>query len=266
VGLLGAALLFAIGLLVLAMGPALYRAHVLDLDAATLGVARVSLFAIAPAAVISAVVLVISLFARSTRGAIASILLLLASGLAGFRVYGFFVQRDWMPPLHEAQTDWADPVAISDALVRTRLLANAAPLTEASSKIPEGHGRWSGMTPAEAQAGFFTDIAPLRERVSLETATKAAAAAAETLGWRVERTDPAAGVMEASHRSAWYGLASDIVVRARVEGDGGGEGVRIDIRSVSRTDGPDLGANASRVTQMKDAIAFQLRSAGKAPS
>lgn len=255
-GLLGAALLFAIGLFILALGPALYRARVLSLDAATIGVAKASLLAFTPAILLSAAFLVQSLIARSTRGAILSILLLVATTLAGFRVYGFFVQRDWMPPLHEAQTDWSDPVTFSDETMAARRVSKAAPPDDGSA-IPPGHGQWSGMTPGEAQAGFFTDISPLMEKASPETVIEAAGEAAKSLGWRVERVEPAKGVLEATHRSPWYGLVSDIAVRARATP----EGTRIDIRSASRAGGPDLGANASRVTQLKDAIAFQLRAA-----
>jgi hypothetical protein len=121
--------------------------------------------------------------------------------------------------------------------------------------IPEGRGKWSGKSFAAAQKEFYADLKPLMVKASPADATVAAANAAERLGWDVMLSDPPGGVVEAVHHTRWYGLAADISVRVATEG----EGSRIDVRSTSRNAGPDMGANASRVQQLLDEIAFALR-------
>ncbi|MBV9687983.1 MAG: DUF1499 domain-containing protein, partial [Alphaproteobacteria bacterium] len=55
--------------------------------------------------------------------------------------------------------------------------------------------------------------------------------------------DPAAGRIEASDRSRWFGFTDDIVVRIGASGSGS----RIDVRSSSRLGRSDFGVNAARV-------------------
>jgi hypothetical protein len=66
---------------------------------------------------------------------------------------------------------------------------------------------------------------------------------AQELGWEIVAVDPAAGRVEATATTLWFGFKDDIVVRVR-RADGGAQ---VDVRSVSRLGGGDLGANAARV-------------------
>ncbi|MEZ5938282.1 MAG: DUF1499 domain-containing protein [Hyphomonadaceae bacterium] len=256
-GLLGGALLLVAALLILVSGPALYRAGMLDLESATAGVARTALFVVLPAALVGLVTLVASFIGKSTRGAIVGVLVLLAASLMGFRIYGYFVQRDGMPPVWDAQSDWAEPVAFSVRALEVRDAEGAAPVRD-NAMIPPTAGKWGGKTVAQAQAEFFDDIGPLHVNAPPAEATVAAAHAAKTLGWHVMLSDPPNGQLEAVSRSTWYGLPADIAVRIRPDGSGS----RVDVRSTGRIPAPDLGSNASRVKQMLDAIAFEMRAVG----
>ena len=55
--------------------------------------------------------------------------------------------------------------------------------------------------------------------------------------------DAAAGRIEATDTTFWFGFEDDVVIR--VEADGAGS--RVDVRSVSRGGVGDVGANARRI-------------------
>ncbi|MEX2241047.1 MAG: DUF1499 domain-containing protein [Burkholderiales bacterium] len=63
------------------------------------------------------------------------------------------------------------------------------------------------------------------------------------MGWEIVATDAAAGRIEATDTTFWFGFKDDVVIR--VEGDGAGS--RVDVRSVSRVGVGDVGANAKRI-------------------
>jgi uncharacterized protein (DUF1499 family) len=63
--------------------------------------------------------------------------------------------------------------------------------------------------------------------------------------WEVVAADAAAGRIEATATTPWFGFRDDIVVRI-VPADGGS---RVDVRSVSRVGKGDLGVNARRIRE-----------------
>ncbi len=67
--------------------------------------------------------------------------------------------------------------------------------------------------------------------------------AAKAMGWEVAAADPAAGRLEATATTPWFGFRDDVVVRVAPTPTGS----RIDVRSVSRVGKSDLGANAKRI-------------------
>ena len=62
--------------------------------------------------------------------------------------------------------------------------------------------------------------------------------------------DPADGRLEATDESLWYGLKDDLLVRVRPDT----AGARVDLRSVGRAPGADMGRNCARVTDLLAAI------------
>jgi uncharacterized protein (DUF1499 family) len=66
---------------------------------------------------------------------------------------------------------------------------------------------------------------------------------ARELGWEIVAVDPEAGRVEATATTLWFGFKDDVVVRVRP----GQTGATVDVRSISRVGGGDLGANAARV-------------------
>ena len=62
------------------------------------------------------------------------------------------------------------------------------------------------------------------------------------MGWTIVAAD-AAGRIEASDRSRWFGFTDDIVIRVAAADSGS----RVDVRSSSRRGRSDFGVNAARV-------------------
>lgn len=201
---------------------------------------------------------------------------LLISGLALGRVAAFGATASQLPPLHDIQTDWSDPIQPSEALTTQREATGALNPIEDDPVIIEGaNERWPGMggkRVAEVQeaAEFNTAtnespkdtpypmIAPLIGPQSPEQGFAAALAAVEDRGWTVILSEPEEGRIEATETSFWFGFKDDILIRVRPEGDG----VRIDVRSASRVGLSDLGANAKRIRDLLNEIEARLNKAG----
>jgi fatty-acyl-CoA synthase len=194
-----------------------------------------------------------SIMGRKHRAGIVAILALMAAGTGFGMLYMQSEMRKTLPPIHDVQTDWANPVAFTVKALQQRETAGAVRVRD-DAVIAEGAGKWSGRTFAEAQADAY-DLKPLTVRASPPDAIVAAADAGRRLGWTVVMSDPPGGQMEAEFRTRWYGLVSDIAVRAIPEG----AGARIDVRSTSRIAGPDAGLNAGQVKALLDEMALILR-------
>ncbi|MGI8560651.1 MAG: DUF1499 domain-containing protein, partial [Luteimonas sp.] len=164
---------------------------------------------------------------RPHRGALATALLI---GLAVAWVpWNGMRQARSLPPIHDITTDTVDPPVFVDILP---LRADA----------PNSAG-YEGGEVADAQLAGYPELGPLRLALPLEQAHAHALAAAEAMGWEIVASDPASGRIEATATTLWFGFKDDVVVRIRPDGAGS----RIDVRSVSRVGGSDVGANAARI-------------------
>ena len=97
----------------------------------------------------------------------------------------------------------------------------------------------------------YADLSPLPlGGASREDAVAAVAAAMGNMGFADIRTDAEAGRVEGVAETFWYGFKDDVVARI-------GEN-QIDFRSVSRVGRSDLGANAARITELRERVAEQI--------
>ena len=134
-----------------------------------------------------------------------------------------------VPPIHDITTDTADPPAFVAVL----------PL-RAGAPNPAEYG---GEEIAAAQQQAYPDVRPLILPLAPDAALTQALAAARRAGWEIVAADSAAGRIEATATTGWFGFKDDVVVRIQ-PADGGS---RIDVRSVSRVGKSDVGANAERI-------------------
>lgn len=249
-----AVLLLAVGALLLFAGPTLYRMGLVDLDGARYGLQQWAMYVMAGAGALALVGFLMALLGKKQRAAIVGVLVMVAAGVAGGTLYGQQVLRADLPPINDVQTDWSLPVAFTEKLLKAREAEEAVRVRD-DAVVGEGEGKWTGMSYAEAQSKFYTDIQPLMVKQSAPEATVAATKAAQRMGWDVMMSDPPGGVMEAVYHSPWYDLVYDIAVRVTPQETG----ARVDVRSTSRTPGRDMGENATQVKQLIDEIALELR-------
>ncbi len=87
-------------------------------------------------------------------------------------------------------------------------------------------------------------MAPADRPSPPDQAFERALATAKDMGWTVIEADKAAGRIEATDRTLWFGFFDDIVIRVT---PAAGSGSRVDVRSLSRVGVSDLGANAKRI-------------------
>ena len=148
------------------------------------------------------------------------------------------------PPIHDITTDLADPPAFAANL----------PL-RANAPNPADYG---GAEVAAQQRESYPDIGPLVVAPGPQRAYAAALAAALEMDWQIVAADEAAGRIEATDRTWWFGFTDDVVVRIRPEGAGS----RIDVRSSSRVGVGDAGTNAARIRAYLEEVREQLEEAG----
>ncbi|MEO5695123.1 MAG: DUF1499 domain-containing protein [Usitatibacter sp.] len=134
-----------------------------------------------------------------------------------------------VPRIHDVTTDMADPPAF-------------VALMEERRKAPNGFAYGGEAIAAQQRAGY-PDLKALVMKAAPREVMQRVIDEARSMGWEVVASDAAAGRVEATDTTRWFGFKDDIVVRVRAEG----EGSRVDVRSVSRVGLSDLGANAIRI-------------------
>jgi uncharacterized protein (DUF1499 family) len=86
--------------------------------------------------------------------------------------------------------------------------------------------------------------------MSRPAAFEHALATVHKMGWDLVAADAAAGRIEATDTTFWFGFKDDVVIRLRPAD----EGSRVDVRSLSRVGGGDVGTNAKRIRTYLDAL------------
>ena len=210
------------------------------------------------AGLVSLVALLVALFARPRgpwwKAAIAlAIPVLLFAGLLSMRA-----QAEAVPPIHDVSTDLRNPPAFSAATMRLREEAGANPVNDYG--IPLGElDLWAGSddaqlkakTHADLIAEHYDELRPIVLAGATETqALDAVVAAMGEIGLQDVRRSEGSASVEGVAETFAFGFKDDVV--ARVE-DG-----QIDLRSVSRVGVSDLGYNAGRLEDLREAIVDRL--------
>lgn len=155
-----------------------------------------------------------------------------------------------VPAIHDITTDMQDPPMFTDAIMSIRNASGANPADYVGKLKPGRDGAPDELVSA-LQAKAYPDIVPIRVSVNSDMAHARSLKAAESLGWAVVSNDPEAGIIEATDTTFWYGFRDDVIIRIRPDGDNGSI---VDIRSLSRVGGSDLGKNAARIREFRSLI------------
>lgn len=210
-----------------------------------------------------------------TQPVILALAALLIALMLVFRLVGFGAQASSLPPIHDVQTDWDDPIGFSEALIAQRKSDDALNPVEEAPVIPESaNERWPGMggrlvsevqeeaeqpkmvEGEEVEPAYPRPIEPLYFDQAPGEIAAYVIRLAEARGWEIftrpeTSEDVDQTVLEATETSGWFGFKDDVAVRIRAV-DGA---TRVDMRSISRVGLSDLGANARRVSGFMDELA-----------
>ena len=161
----------------------------------------------------------------------------------GIAVYIPYAQQQLgasVPPIHDISTDTSDPPKFVDVLLLRE--ADNAPNTAVYLVDYETRGRV--LNVPEEQAKAYPDIQPIELKGwSFYEAFDLALAAAKRQGWTIVAADKEEGRVEAWDKTTFMGFVDDVVIRIKPDGIGS----IVDIRSVSRVGGGDVGKNAQRI-------------------
>jgi uncharacterized protein (DUF1499 family) len=148
----------------------------------------------------------------------------------------WFMTARSVPGIHDITTDTDNPPAFV-ALRAARLAA------------PNGLD-YGGAEVAAKQRTGYPDIQPVVLSIPPSDAYRRALVVARSMGWDIAAADSAAGRIEATATTAWYGFRDDVVIRVRPDSTG----TRLDLRSDSRLGGSDVGTNAARIRRFVERI------------
>ena len=138
-----------------------------------------------------------------------------------------------VPPIHNISTDTTNPPQF-DKIVALREASGANPLA------------YDAETLAQQQHEAYPQVQPLISPVAPDEMLERATRVMQDMGLEIVDANAAAGRVEATDSTFWFGFKDDVVVRVRGEGAGS----VVDIRSVSRVGQSDLGKNAARISEI----------------
>ena len=184
-------------------------------------------------AVVAALLAVVALvLVRGRRRGVLPSVLALGIAAGTFYVPWSLLQKARsLPPIHDITTDTGNP----PPLVATLPLREQTGATNPPA--------YEGDTIAKQQRKAYPDIQPVMLAMSPDSAYGQALRAAREMGWEIVSAERDAGVIEATATTGWWGFKDDVVIRVKPA-----SGIaRVDVRSISRVGGSDVGANAARI-------------------
>ena len=161
---------------------------------------------------------------------------------AGFFLYVGSLARTArsLPPIHDVTTNLADMPQFSRLRVREDNYKSVEKTDRSDLRPLAPEARWRAL-----HAEAYGDLRTVRVPTDVAATIRRAEQLGRERGWEIARADPAAGILEATETSFFFRFKDDVVLRARPAA--GGTGTDVDMRSISRVGGSDVGMNAKRI-------------------
>jgi uncharacterized protein (DUF1499 family) len=157
-------------------------------------------------------------------------------GAAFIAIPARFLMGSPKPPIHDISTDTQNP----PQFVAVLPLRAKAPNTTV----------YAGEKIASQQRAAYPDLQSYEMNVPPARAFDRALAAVRTMGWDLVAAEASEGRIEATDTTFWFRFKDDVIVRIRPSGTGS----RVDVRSLSRVGGGDVGTNAARIRAYLDVL------------
>lgn len=165
---------------------------------------------------------------------------LIALGFVGYLGSHIATARS-VPAIHDVTTNLEDMPQFTALKVREDNLENIPDNDDPALKAMDPENRWKAL-----HRKGYADLRPIRVSWSVEETIRRAESVARARGWEIAKVDPKAGLLEATDTTLFFRFKDDVVLRARpyAGAEGGSE---VDVRSISRVGGSDVGLNAERI-------------------
>jgi len=222
----------ACGAAALLAGPA-YRLGLLALGTGLQTVRWSAILAIA-GAILAAVALIVLLAGPRRGAAMAAAALAVNLAVAGPPLY-LYQRALHVPPIHDISTDTDHPPAF----------VAVVPLRKGARNPVD----YKAETAAKQKAGY-PDLAPQTLDLPAEQAFERALRVARAMGWQIVDVAPQDLRIEATDSTLFFGFKDDVVIRITAQG----QRSVVDVRSLSRVGGSDLGTNARRIRAFQRAL------------
>jgi hypothetical protein len=144
-----------------------------------------------------------------------------------------------VPGIHEVSTNLDDLPQFTRLKLREDYLEKVPDMDRAELKALGPEARWKAI-----HREAYGDLRTVRVAASPADTIRRAAELARSRGWAVAHEDAQAGTLEATDTTFFFRFKDDVAVRARPAPGGGS---LVDMRSISRVGGSDVGVNAKRV-------------------
>ncbi|HVM38145.1 MAG TPA: DUF1499 domain-containing protein [Sphingomicrobium sp.] len=204
------------------------------------GVLRYAFYAAAAGGVLALVGLVAGL-ARTRAVGKLNLLSFVAALLFSAYLLQLVATARSVPAIHEATTNLDDRPAFTALRLRPDYLEKVPHEGRPELARLDPESRWKAIHRRD-----YADLVTLRVPGGIAETTDRAAALARSRGWDIARVDRNAGIVEATATSFFFRFKDDVVVRVRPDPARPG-GSLVDMRSISRVGGSDVGVNARRI-------------------
>jgi hypothetical protein len=144
-----------------------------------------------------------------------------------------------VPAIHDVSTNLDDMPQFSVLKVREDNLEKIPDNDDPRLKAMDPESRWKAL---HRQA--YSSLRTVRVPWPVAETVQRAERLARERGWEIAKADPKAGLVEATDTTRFFRFKDDVVVRVRPDPSGGS---LVDMRSISRVGGSDVGVNAKRV-------------------
>jgi hypothetical protein len=161
----------------------------------------------------------------------------------GFLVYlgSQIITARTVPAIHDVSTNLDDMPQFTKLTVREDNLDKIPDMGRPELAEMDPESRWKAI-----HREAYDDIKTIRLPESPADVIRNAERLARERGWEIAKVDTAAGILEATATTTFFRFKDDVIVRARPYPEVKG-GSYVDMRSISRVGGSDVGVNAERI-------------------
>ncbi len=203
-------------------------------------VLRYAFYAAVGGGLLALILIIVGLIRRTGAGKLNIVSLVVALLFSGYLLQLVTTARS-LPAIHDATTNLGDVPAFTTLAVRPDNLENVPDEARPELARLDPESRWKVL---HRQA--YGDLRTVRMPTSVPETVDRVASLARSRGWTIAKVDRDAGILEATATSFFFRFKDDVVVRVRPDPQRKG-GSLVDMRSISRVGGSDVGMNAKRI-------------------